>query len=93
MNLTLYYYLQNTILFTIISFHLNIITTFISKRYEAKFAMEKEKSTEVLHPLKTEVIELDEQIGGMKNQISSMKANIARNEEKLQQLMKLMSSS
>jgi hypothetical protein len=55
--------------------------------------MEKEKSVEALHPLKTELLELDEQITEKKLLISSSKANITRNEDKLQQLLKLMSSA
>ena len=54
--------------------------------------MEKDKTAEELQPLQAELVELDSQIAEKILLIGSTKANIARNDEKLMQLMKLMSS-
>ena len=62
------------------------------RKYEAKLAVERDKSAEELQPLQAELAELDSQIAEKILLIGSTKANIARNDDKLMQLMKLMSS-
>lgn len=63
------------------------------RKYEGRVELEKEKSEENLHPLKAELAELDEQINEMISRISSTKACVARNEDRIMQLFKLVASS
>jgi hypothetical protein len=55
--------------------------------------IEKKKSEELLRPIQLEVNELDEQLNEQKTKISSIKASIARNDERIQSILKLVATS
>ena len=63
------------------------------RKYEGRVEIEREKSEENLHPMKAELAELEEQMNEKITRISSTKASIARNEERILQLFKLVASS
>jgi chromosome segregation ATPase len=63
------------------------------RKYEGEMEIEKKKSSELLRPLQVEYAELEEQLLEQKAKISSTKASIARNEERIQQILKLVASS
>ena len=63
------------------------------RKYEVRVETERSKSAEVLHPLQSELAEIEAQIAERAALISSTKSNISRNEERLMQLLKLVSSS
>lgn len=62
------------------------------RRYDAVVEEERRKSNNLLQPLQQQLLELEEQINDKIARISSVKASIARNEEKVQQCLKLVSS-
>jgi TRAF3-interacting protein 1 len=63
------------------------------RRYEGEMEIEKKKSEELLRPIQLEVNELDEQLNEQKTKISSIKASIARNDERIQSILKLVATS
>lgn len=63
------------------------------RKYEGEMEIEKKKSSELLRPLQVEYAELEEQLLEQKAKIASTKASIARNEERIQQILKLVASS
>jgi len=63
------------------------------RKFESRVEKEQAKSVEVLYPLTAQLTELEAQIAERVGQISSAKANIARNEDRLLQLLRLVSSS
>jgi Microtubule-binding protein MIP-T3 C-terminal region len=63
------------------------------RKYEAEMEIEKKKSSDLLRPLQVEYSELEEQLLEQKAKISSTKASIARNDERIQQILKLVASS
>jgi len=64
-----------------------------ARKFDVRVETERQRSEEKLHPLQAELVALDEQIAEQIGKISSTKANIARNEDRIVQLLKLMSSS
>ncbi len=63
------------------------------RKNESAYEREQTKSVEILHPLKSQLKDIEEQIAERTALISSAKANIARNEERLVSLLKLVSTS
>ena len=63
------------------------------RKYEGEMEIEKKKSADLLRPLQVEYAELEEQLLEQKAKISSTKASIARNDERIQQILKLVASS
>jgi TRAF3-interacting protein 1 len=63
------------------------------RRYEGEMEIEKKKSEELLRPIQLEVNELDEQLNEQKTKISSIKASIARNDDRIQSILKLVATS
>mmetsp|Transcript_6078 Transcript_6078/g.10124 ORF Transcript_6078/g.10124 Transcript_6078/m.10124 type:complete len:763 (+) Transcript_6078:105-2393(+) len=63
------------------------------RRYEAEYEESKRKTKESLHPLKLELAEVDDQIFELIAKVSSAKAECARNDEKIQQILKLSSTA
>eukprot|EP01038_Epipyxis_sp_PR26KG_P008130 gene8130-11008_t len=62
-------------------------------RYEAEYEDAKRKTKEVLQPLKQELREIENQIIEQISKISSTKANNARNDEKIQSILKLIATA
>ena len=63
------------------------------RKYEAEVEVEIRRSHETLHPLRMEQHDLDDQISEQIAKISSVKAQIARNDERIQQILKLVVNS
>merc|ERR1712072_448744 len=63
------------------------------RKYEARVETERAKSVEVLHPLQSELAEIEAQIAERVATIAAAKSNISRNEDRLLQLLKLVSST
>jgi len=63
------------------------------RKFEGRVEKERAKSVEVLYPLTAQLTELEAQIAERVSRISSAKANIARNEDRLLQLLRLVSTS
>ena len=63
------------------------------RKYEAEVEMEKKKSEDLLRPLSLELKDLDDQVNESISKISALKAQIARNENKVQQILKLVATS
>lgn len=63
------------------------------RRYEVEMEVEKKKSSDALRPFQIELAELEEQLHEQKAKISSTKASIARNDERIQQILKLVATS
>ena len=63
------------------------------RKYETKFEREQAKTVEILFPFKSQLQEIEAQITERIALISSAKANIARNEDRLVSLLKLVSTS
>ena len=63
------------------------------RKFEAEVEMEKKKSEDLLRPLTLELKDLDEQVNESISKISALKAQIARNENKVQQILKLVATS
>ena len=63
------------------------------RRYEVEVENEKRKSREILQPLQVELAEIDEQLLEQQARISSTKAAIARNDERIQQILKIVATS
>jgi TRAF3-interacting protein 1 len=63
------------------------------RRYEGEVEGEKRKSREVLQPLQVELAELEEQLLEQQARISSTKAAIARNDDRIQQILKIVATS
>lgn len=59
------------------------------RKYEVENEDMKRKTKESLHPLKVELADLEDQIFEQIARISSTKASIARNDEKIQQILKM----
>jgi len=59
------------------------------RKYEAEYEESKRKTKEALHPLKLELAEIDDQIFEAIAKVSSAKAACARDDEKIQQILKL----
>jgi hypothetical protein len=59
------------------------------RKYEAEYEESKRKTKEALHPLKLELAEVDDQIFEAIAKVSSAKAACARDDEKIQQILKL----
>lgn len=62
-------------------------------RYEGEYEESKRKTKEVLHPLKVELADIEDQIIEQMAKTSSLKATIARNDEKIQQILKLIATA
>lgn len=63
------------------------------RKYEGEMEVEKKKSADLLRPLQVEFAELEELLLEQKAKISSTKASIARNDERIQQILKLVATS
>ena len=63
------------------------------RKYEARVETERSKTVEILHPLESDLAEIEAQIAERVASISAAKSNISRNEERLLQLLKLVSST
>ena len=63
------------------------------RKFEARVQTEKSKTVEVLHPLESDLAEIEAQIAERVASISAAKSNISRNEDRLLQLLKLVSST
>ncbi len=63
------------------------------RKYESIVDQERRKSREILHNLHREQSEVEDQINEQVTKISSLKASIARNDEKIQQLLKLIATA
>ena len=63
------------------------------RKYDVRVETERSKSAEVLHPLQSELAEIEAQIAERVASISAAKSNISRNEERLVHLLKLVSST
>lgn len=66
------------------------------KEYAKKrdaYEEEKKKTDEALQPLQTQLLEVDEQIKEQIHKINSLKATIAKNEEKTQKLLRMVVSA
>lgn len=63
------------------------------RKYDAEVEVEIRKSQETLHPLRMEQHDLDDQIAEQIAKISSIKAQIARNDDRIQQILKLVVNS
>lgn len=63
------------------------------RKYEAEVEVEKRKSMEVLQPLRSQLSELEEQISDQVAKITSMKASILKNDEKVQNILKAVVSA
>ena len=59
------------------------------RKYEAEYEDAKRRTKEVLHPLKLELSDLEDQIFEAAAKVSSAKATNARNDDKIQQILKL----
>lgn len=59
------------------------------RKCEVEYEEAKKKTKEILHPLKTELSDLEDQIIEKIAKISSAKASNARNVESIQQILKL----
>lgn len=62
-------------------------------RYEGEYEESKRKTKEVLHPLKVELADIEDQIIEQMAKTSSLKATIARNDDKIQQILKLIATA
>ena len=62
-------------------------------RYEAAQEAEKLKSEKTLRPLREEIAELEKEVEDQLCRISSTKASIARNQEKIQNNLRLIATS
>ena len=63
------------------------------RKYEIELQEERRKSENMLKPTQLELSELDESIKDKINQVSALKASIARNEERIQQQLRFVSTS
>lgn len=63
------------------------------RKCEVRVEKERAKSADLLYPLTSQLGEIEAQIAERVNRVSSLKANIARNEDRLLQLLRLVSSS
>jgi TRAF3-interacting protein 1 len=63
------------------------------RRHEVEVETEKRKTKEVLQPLQAELAEIEEQLHEHTARILSTKASIARNDERINQILKLVASS
>jgi len=63
------------------------------RRHEVEVESEKRRSRDVLQPLQVELAELEEQLLEQKARISSTKAAIARNDDRIQQILKIVATS
>lgn len=63
------------------------------RRFEGEVDGEKRKSRDGLQPLQVELAELEEQLLEQHARISSTKAAIARNDERIQQILKIVATS
>jgi hypothetical protein len=63
------------------------------RKYEVELEQQKKKTTELLQPLTLELAELEEQVKEEISRISSSKASIARNDGKIQQILKMISTA
>ena len=63
------------------------------RKYESEVEIEIRKSQETLHPLRMEQHDLNDQITEQIARISSIKAQIARNDDRIQQILKLVVNS
>lgn len=59
------------------------------RKYEVEYEEAKRRTKEVLHPLKLELTDLEDQIFEASARVSSAKASNAHNDEKIQQILKL----
>lgn len=64
-----------------------------STRYEALYEEAKRKTKEAMHPLKLELADLEDQIADCIAKISSAKAANAKNDDKIQQMLKLIATA
>lgn len=64
-----------------------------SRKYEADVDIERRKSRELLHPLYVEQADVEDQINEQVGKISSMKASIAKNNDRIQQILKLIATA
>lgn len=71
----------------------NCLSYCLFYRYEIQLDAEKRQSAEMLKPLTHELAELDAQIKDEVARISATKANIARNENNIQQILKTIVNS
>ena len=67
---------------------LMIMVLFIN-RYEMEVEKQKKQTKEMLIPLQCELAELDEQIREQKMHVSVTKASIAKNESRIQHILRL----
>ncbi len=63
------------------------------RRYEADYEENKRKTKETLHPLKVELADIEDQIIEQIAKISAKKAAVSRNDEKIQQVLKLIATA
>lgn len=63
------------------------------RKYESIVEQERRKSREILHNLHREQSDVEDQINEQVTKVSSLKASIARNDEKIQQLLKLIATA
>lgn len=64
-----------------------------ARKYEAEVEIERKKSQQILQPLLAEQANLEDQIKEQIAKISSKKAAIARNDERIQQILKLVATA
>jgi hypothetical protein len=62
-------------------------------RYEIEMETQKQKTSAVLKPLYSELNELEEQVKDKISRISGSKAAITKNDERIQQILKLVATS
>ena len=63
------------------------------RKYEIELQEERRKSESVLKPMQLELSELEESVKDKISQVSALKASIARNEERIQQQLRFVSTS
>ena len=63
------------------------------RKYEMELEADKRKTENILKPLQLELIDLDQQVKEKIAKISAMKANIAQNEARIQQQLKLVATT
>jgi hypothetical protein len=63
------------------------------RKSQVEFEVETRRSRELLHPLQMQEADLDDQIAEQISRISSTKASIARNDDRIGQILKLVATS
>ncbi len=62
-------------------------------RYEIEFETQKRKTEEILSPLEIELRDIEEQIKEQVMKVSNAKVSVAKNDQRIQQMLRLIATA